>query len=120
MARLFRTALAVAVACLVTVNVAWAQKKGDGTKREGKGKATTEQLFKDLGSKDGVTLTKADFLATAKAKGRDEARAQKYWEKIAGDKESITFEEFKAKRERKAAEGGKPGGGNKERKKQKP
>lgn len=56
-----------------------------------------EQNLRELGSKDGHVLSKADFLASAKARGKDVSKAESSWNSLTGNKDSITLGEFQQK-----------------------
>ena len=93
MVKVLSGVLVVAVVCLVAVSLVWA-----GEKKE---PPSVEQVFKNFGGEDGK-LTKEAFVAAAKKRATDkrpfnEERTLGFWKRLAGDKDSITFDEFKAK-----------------------
>ena len=117
MVKVLSRMLMVALAVVVAANFALAQD-GEGKKKgEGKGKRgpfNAEQFIKDNGGKevDGkLVLTKDDFLAAQKAKGREGERVEAMAKWIFGEDKQVDVEGLKKKMEERRAEWQKKGGG---------
>jgi len=120
MVKVLSRALVLAVACLIAVSAALAQEKDKKEEKKKRERPTAEQMFKNFGSKDGKVLAKADFIDAAKKRATDkrpfnEERTLGLWKRLAGDKDSITFEEFEKKLKEGALEFGKRGGKKREK-----
>ncbi len=67
-------------------------------KNPDKPKRTAEEVFKKLDKNSDGQLTQEEFVSAQKNQANAEAR----WKKLAGDKESLTLEEFKAAIQKRA------------------
>lgn len=67
-------------------------------KNPDKPKPTAEEMFKKMDKNNDGKLTKDEFVAGKK----DPTKAEAAWSKLAGDKESITLEEYKAAMQKRA------------------